>query len=335
MGYIPQSMLGLRDSFGRRFSYLRLSLTDACNFKCTYCLPHGYRKPEGVPENYLSLNEIHHLVTAFAELGTVKVRLTGGEPTLRSDLFEIADRIYKIPGIQTLALSTNGFRLKQFARRLLEVGVTRLNVSIDSLNSEKFREITGQDRLGEILNGIDFALKAGFQSVKVNAVLLKDWNEDEFELFQEWIRRKPITVRWIELMPTGQNTSFFKERHVQADQLRKKLVENGWSVRARGEADGPAVEFTHPDYMGRMGLIAPYSKDFCSTCNRLRVSSYGGLRLCLFGEGNHSVRHLLQRESQKEELKAHIVSLLQRKEVSHYLPEGKVGNNRTFSAMGG
>jgi cyclic pyranopterin phosphate synthase len=175
----------------------------------------------------------------------------------------------------------------------------------------------------------------GLTQIKVNAVLMKSSNEEEFSLFQDWIRNRPITVRFIELMPTGQNTSFFQDQHLRSERILDKMLKAGWRPRARGEADGPALEFSHPEYLGKFGIIAPYSKDFCSTCNRLRVTSHGGLRLCLFGEGNHSIRHLLQHENQKEELKETVSSLLRSKEISHYLPESRIGNNQTFSAMGG
>jgi len=325
----------LYDSFGRRFSYLRLSITDACNFRCVYCLPNGYQRKRGLEENYLSLSEIKNLAHAFTEMGMWKIRLTGGEPTLRKDLFEIAQALSVIPGIRKIALSTNAYRLKQIAPELLRSGISALNVSVDSLDRDKFKEITGQDRLHEVLEGIDAAFAAGFSKVKVNAVLLGEWTNEDLTPFMEWIRTREIGVRFIELMPTGQNTSLFKKGHTRGDQIRQRLLEQGWLQKSRSEGDGPAVEFEHPDYQGSVGIIAPYSKDFCSTCNRLRITSYGGLRLCLFGEGNQSLRHLLQEESQREELKRLISSLLQKKEISHYLPEGRYGNNETFSSMGG
>lgn len=324
----------LEDSFGRRFSYLRLSLTDACNFRCVYCLPNGYKK-NPAEEDVLSLSEIRHLGQAFAEMGTKKIRLTGGEPTLRNDILDISRTLRDIPGIEQVALSTNGFRLKELAPKLREAGISSVNVSLDTLDETKFREITGSRQLSHILEGIEALLEAGFPLVKINAVLMKDWNSTDLESFLQWIRHKPLVVRFIELMRTGDNKALFEARHVSASQMRDYLLKTGWNKKNRSDVDGPAEEFTHSDYQGRMGLIAPYAKDFCATCNRLRVTSRGGLRLCLFGEGNHSLRDLLQHPSQKEELKMRLRTLLQRKEVSHYLPEGKYGNNNSFSAMGG
>lgn len=322
----------LQDSFGRRFSYLRLSITDACSFRCAYCLPNGYQRTEN---DFLTLAEIRNLVAGFAELGTWKIRLTGGEPTLRRDLLEIIRAVAETPGIRRVALSTNGSRLGALVPALKSAGVRALNVSIDSLNRERFAEITGVDRLPEILEGLEAALEAGFDAVKLNAVLLKDWNDGELDGFLAYIRNRPVSVRFIELMPTGTTRELFERRHVRAEALRGKLLEQGWRPRARGEADGPADELEHPEYAGRVGLIAPYAKDFCATCNRLRITSRGELRLCLFGEGNSSIRRYLQHESQRGELQAAVAALLAKKEVSHYLPEGRFGNNQTFSAMGG
>ena len=325
-------MQNLRDSFGRRFSYLRLSIIDACNFSCTYCLPNGYKKAPGEAA-YLNPSEIKNLIRCFAELGTYKVRLTGGEPTLRKDFLEVARSISETPGIERIALSTNAFRLKELAPKLRDAGISSLNISIDSLDPKVFSKITGSHQLQDILDGIEIALHSGFEEIKINAV--KNLNDDSFQSFMDWAKTEPVVVRFIELMPTHDNKQLFKDHHISSKILRDDLLARGWSPKVRGEADGPAEEFTHPDYRGRMGLIAPYAKDFCANCNRLRVTSRGALRLCLFGEGNHSLRDLLQSPDQKEELQMRLVSLLQKKEISHYLPEGKYGNNFSFSSMGG
>jgi cyclic pyranopterin phosphate synthase len=324
----------LQDSFGRRFSYVRLSVTDACNFRCQYCLPHGYKRDPD-RENYLSLDEIRNLVSAFAGMGVWKIRLTGGEPTLRNDLIEIVREVAAVPGIRRVALSTNGYRLKDWAGELFHAGLRALNVSVDTLDRERFQAVTGRDCLPEILGGIETAFRAGFTWVKVNAVLMRGVNDDGITAFQEWVRTRPVTVRFIELMPTGQTVEWFRERHLRGSELTDRWLSDGWLPRVREEGDGPAQEFTHPDYRGRIGIIAPYSRDFCGTCNRLRVNSFGALQLCLFGESPASLRPLLQTAEQKEALQAAICQQLLRKEISHYLPEGRYGNNQTFSAIGG
>jgi cyclic pyranopterin phosphate synthase len=262
-----------------------------------------------------------------------KIRLTGGEPTLRRDLLQICEAIKEVPGVEHLALSTNGYRLRELAPELRLAGVDSINVSVDSLNPERFREITGGWALAPILEGVEKSLTLGFRSIKLNAVLLKTANE--IEPFLEYIRSRPISVRFIELMPTQANRQLFERDHVRSDHLARRLLEEGWRQQPRGPVDGPALEFSHSRYVGRIGVIAPYSDHFCQNCNRLRVTSQGALRLCLFSDGNASLRDLLQGDDQLQELQARVLALLQRKEISHDLPEGRTGDNRTFSAMGG
>lgn len=327
----------LVDSFERRFSYLRLSVTDACNFRCQYCLPDGYRKSTSCEtEDFLTLDEIRRLVVGFAAMGLFKVRLTGGEPTLRKDLLEIAETVSGIAGVQSVALSTNGYRLRQLARPLLDRGVRSVNVSVDSLDRYSFEKITGQDRLQDVLAGIDEALSVGFTSVKINAVLLKGLNDTEVPAFLDYVRDRPVTVRFIELMPTGVTRDFFARHHVRGDVIQHQLSESGWRSIPRGLANGPASEFAHPDFLGGFGMIAPYAKDFCDQCNRLRVSALGAIRLCLFGDGQFSLRRYLQKDSDMELLQHAVRSLLTEKKMkSHGLHEGNYGINQTFSAIGG
>ena len=327
-------MFALQDTFERKFAYLRLSVTEACNFRCVYCLPNGLsRQPE--PENYLSVPEIRRLVSAFSGMGFWKIRITGGEPTLRVDILEIAKSVAEVPGVTRVALSTNAYRLKKIARDLKSAGVTHLNVSLDSLDRETFHEITGFDKLSDVLSGIETALGLGFAGVKVNAVLMKGRNDEALSTFQEWIRDIPVSVRFIELMRTGENENLFSRHHAPATFLQEQLLVQGWKRLARLDGDGPAVEFRHPDYAGAIGIIAPYSPDFCSTCNRLRISSRGDLRLCLFGEGGYSLRHLLQSDDQEGELQETVHRLMGEKKESHYLQEGQYGSTRNFASIGG
>jgi len=325
--------LVLQDPWGRSFRYLRLSLTDACNFRCAYCLPDGYRRQEGT-EDPLTPDEIQALVHGFASIGFEKVRLTGGEPTLRRDLVEIVGRVAVEPGIRKVALSTNGYRLRGLAEPLRRAGLTAVNVSVDTLDPEKFERITGRRLRAEILEGIDSAIEAGFDPIKINVVLLRGLNDGELPAFLEYARSRPVSVRFIELMRTGENALFFEGRHVPASEFRAELLRSGWRQRPRSSTDGPAVEFEHPEYFGRVGLIAPYSKDFCSTCNRLRVSSLGKLRLCLFGDGDYPLRPLLA-PGRREEFVAAIRSLIEGKPLSHLLHEGKYGNTAHLASIGG
>jgi cyclic pyranopterin phosphate synthase len=297
----------LKDSFGRKFPYLRLSVTEVCNFRCTYCLPNGYQKTE---RDFLTLPEITRLATAFAELGTHKIRLTGGEPTVRRDLIEIAHAVSNIPGIRTVALTTNGYNLKENARAFRDAGINALNVSVDSLDSERFHAITGQDKLTHVLEGIEAAKAAGFTNIKINSVLLKEVTDHTLPEFLAWIQREALSVRFIELMQTGENLAFFKQHHISANVIIQQLLEHGFVPELRKPDSGPAQEFTHPDYAGKIGIIAPYSKDFCKSCNRLRVTSRGKLMLCLFGEGGYDLRPYLQADDQREELIDAIASAL-------------------------
>jgi|CXWL01.1.fsa_nt_gi cyclic pyranopterin phosphate synthase len=324
--------MALVDGFGRSFHYLRLSVEDVCNFRCQYCLPNGYHKHE--TDSPLSVAEIRRLTTAFAGLGFWKVRLTGGEPTVRTDILEIAETVARAPGVRRVALSTNGFRLIELAADLKRVGVAAVNVSVDSLEPSRFAEVTGKNALADVLSGIDRCLELGLET-KINAVLMKGLNEDEFGRFVELARKRPLGVRFIELMPTSDNADFFAARHLKAETLVSWLTENGWTERERREGDGPARAFIKEGYKGAVGVIAPYAQDFCASCNRLRVTSRGRLRLCLFSEGEHSLREFLKNDEQAPELQERVKTLLGLKEVSHYLPDGKVGDARHFAMMGG
>lgn len=325
-------MSNLSDNFGRNFSYLRLSVTDVCNFRCGYCLPNGYQRKD---RSFLSISEIHRLVTAFSELGVRKIRLTGGEPTTRKDFTEIAAAVSSISGINKLAFTSNGYQLKKRAQEYFDAGLTYVNVSVDSLQAEKFKQITGHDRLDSILEGIDEAPRVGFESVKINVVLLKGINDDEVNDFLRYIRDKPVSVRYIELMQTGDNQAYFNKHHLSADIIRQKLIMEGWNQQVRSIDAGPAIEFSHPDYQGRIGLIAPYSPEFCQTCNRLRISSRGALHLCLFAALGYDLRRWLQADEQKDELKQRIQNLLQHKEQSHFLHQGGTGSTEQLAQIGG
>jgi len=331
----PRSPLApvLQDRFGRRFPYLRLSVTDVCNFRCTYCLPEGHTK-SGVAE-VLSVDEIGRLVAAFATLGTHKVRLTGGEPTLRRDFVELAARVASVPGIRTLAMTTNGYRLPERAAEFFAAGIRSLNVSVDSLDPSVFRSLTGHARLAEVLSGIDRALEVGFSTLKLNAVLLRGINDDGLPAFLRLVKERPLSLRFIELMQTRDNADYFRLHHRAASEIREQLSERGWSVRIRQDDAGPAQVYEHPDYQGTIGLIAPYEPGFCDTCNRLRVTARGELHLCLFGEHGHDLRPLLSADDQAEALGARIEGALQLKRSGHFLRDGDPGIRGHFAAIGG
>ncbi|PWC11260.1 GTP 3',8-cyclase MoaA [Brenneria corticis] len=325
----------LTDAFARKFYYLRLSVTDVCNFRCTYCLPNGY-KPDGAnPHHFLSLDEIRRVSRAFAESGTEKVRITGGEPSLRRDFVDIIAAIRENPAIRALAVTTNGYRLARDVARWREAGLTALNVSVDSLDARQFHAITGQDKFRQVMDGIDAAFACGFAKVKVNTVLMRDVNDGSLQTFLEWIRARPIQLRFIELMETGDGGALFRRHHISGEVIRRRLLQQGWLERARGRSDGPARVFRHPDYQGEIGLIMPYEKDFCLSCNRLRVSATGNLHLCLFGEQGIPLRDLLADDQQIEALKMRISGGLATKKQSHFLHQGNSGITQNLSFIGG
>lgn len=327
-------MKTIQDNFGRKFPYLRLSLTDQCNFRCQYCLPNGYQKT-GEASCFLSAAEVVRLASAFVGLGTKKIRLTGGEPTLRKDITLISSQISQIEGIETIAITTNGYNLSAKAKDFYDSGINALNVSVDSLDAKKFHEITGHDKLNAVLDGIGKAQKAGFRKIKINIVLLKDVNDNELPQILSWVKNQDLSVRFIELMQTGDNLDYFKKHHLSAEVIKKKLIESGFVASERKKNDGPAQEFEHLDYKGRIGIIAPYSKDFCKTCNRLRVTSKGDLRLCLFGDGGYSLRQFLKSDNQREELQNKVLDLLHLKHETHYLDQGLTGITQNLASLGG
>lgn len=322
----------LADRFGRRFHYLRLSVTEVCNFRCAYCLPDGFRKT--APSSFLEVEEIARLTNAFARLGVAKIRLTGGEPTVRGDIGEIIARVAATPGIDKVAMTTNGWNLHRHVAAWRAAGLTNLNVSIDDLDAATFAAITGHDRLDQVVAGLDTALALGMRTVKVNAVLLKASVAESVSRFAAFVKARPIAVRFIELMRTGDNADYFAANHVSGAVLAAWLEARGWSPRPRAFDDGPAIEYEHADYLGRIGLIAPYGTGFCDSCNRLRVTARGKLRLCLFGEGGVDLRDLLASD-QPGPIAARVTAALVGKSAGHRLHEQHPGDTRHLAQLGG
>jgi len=324
----------LADRYGRRFPYLRLSVVPACNFRCTYCLPHGYHAEPG-RAGPLSLNEIARLLRGFAAMGMHKLRITGGEPSVRRDLTGVLRTAAAVPGVTRLAMTTNGTLLSRRLHEWMDAGLNAINVSVDSLDRAAFARITGHDRLDGILAGIDLALAARMPAVKLNAVLLRGVNDRELPRWLDYLRDHAVGLRFIELMQTGDNLAFFRDHHVRAETLETELRDGGWQALPRAADAGPAREYRHPDYAGRIGIIAPYSKDFCAGCNRLRVTATGDLRLCLFGEFGIPLRPLLQDDGQLDELVRAIGGQIGRKEQGHFLHEGRTGITPHLASTGG
>ena len=330
-------MQTLKDSFGRTFPYIRLSITDVCNFKCGYCLPNGYQIDKSDNRKFLHLDEVRRLAKALSELGVNKIRLTGGEPTVRKDFFDIVKTIKENSGIKKTVITTNGYHLDKIAYKIKESGLDGINISIDSLNKEVFKKVTSHDRLEEILRGIKVLQRLSFKNIKINAVLLKGINdsEDDFNQWSNFIQENKIDFRYIELMQTGDNLDYFKKYHVAATKFTDYLNKNNWIIQTFGRNAGPAKNYLNPKFKGKFGIIAPYSKDFCKSCNRLRITAKGDLRLCLFGNTGINIRHLMQKDEQLEELKDLILKQLNFKKESHYLELGETGLTKNLSTTGG
>lgn len=326
-------MTGLIDPLGRKLEYLRLSITDRCNLRCSYCLPNGCRGATG-PQP-LTVPEIDRLVRGFAALGFWKVRITGGEPTLRRDVVEIVERVAAIPGITRVGLTTNGHRLASLAGELARAGLASLNLSLDSLDPARFEQITGLGRLADVLAGLDAAIAAGISSIKVNAVLLRGMEDRELDAFLELTRSLPVTVRFIELMRTADNARFFERSCLPASEIALALARRGWHALAPSESDGVAVMHGHDEHPGKVGLIAPYGDGFCGRCNRLRVTSNGDLKLCLFGDEAVPLRPYLASDAQAEALVEAIGDAVTSKPAGHHLREGQSGTTSTLASIGG
>jgi cyclic pyranopterin phosphate synthase len=327
----------LKDSFGRKFPYIRLSISDVCNFKCGYCLPDGYKIDKSDNRTFINTEEIKRLARALSELGVSKIRLTGGEPTIRKDFFEIIKIIKENSGIKKTVITTNGYKLDKIANDIKNSGLDGINISIDSLDPKTFKKITGHDRLEEILRGIKNLQKLNFKNIKINAVLLKGINDSEqdFDSWAQFIKNSEIDFRYIELMQTGDNLDYFNKYHVPSKKFTDYLNNNNWIIQTFGKDAGPAKNYLNPKFKGKFGVIAPYSKDFCKSCNRLRITAKGDLRLCLFGNTGINIRHLMQKDNQIEELKDLILKQLNFKKESHYLEIGETGLTKNLSTTGG
>jgi cyclic pyranopterin phosphate synthase len=323
----------LVDAFGRRLTYLRVSVTDRCNLRCAYCLPEDAEFPFG-DRDFLSPREIETIVGALVRLGIRRVRLTGGEPLVRKDLLEIVRRVKALPGLENLALSTNGTELARLAPALKAAGVDRVNISVDSLDPDRFREITRRGNLEEVWRGVEAALAAGLDPVKLNAVLLQG-NQEDVERLAALTLDQPLHVRFIEMMPTASNHHLQPGEFVSADDARARLEERFGPLTATelGPRTGPAKAFRFRGAVGTVGFITPLSHTFCADCNRLRLTSRGELRLCLFADRVHPLRHLAG--APDAALEAEILRVLQDKPAEHRLTEGNYGNLVSFMQIGG
>jgi cyclic pyranopterin phosphate synthase len=323
----------LLDPFGRSIDYLRLSVTDKCNLRCFYCLPEGFRDFEE-PDNWLRFDEVERVVGAFAELGVSRIRLTGGEPLVRRDLPRLAANLAVLPGLDDLSLSTNATLLSRHAVALREAGISRINVSLDSLRPGRFEKIT-RGKLQPVLDGLMSAKAAGFAPIKINMLALKDLNEDEFEDMVEFCLEHDFTLRFIETMPMGTPGRNASQHYMGLNTVKQRLAQRFELIPGVMPGGGPAryVQVKGTDL--RIGFITPMSQHFCETCNRVRLSVDGTLYLCLGQEHKYELRPLLRSGISDEGLKEAIYEAIALKPERHEFNENPGQVVRFMSMTGG
>ncbi len=323
----------LVDNFGRKISYLRLSVTDKCNLRCFYCMPKGHKEFEE-PINWLTFPEIKRVVRAFADLGVSNFRITGGEPLVRKNISGLVSKLNKTRGVKNISLSTNASLLTKQANDLFNSGVDRLNVSLDTLNDKRFRDITGGS-LNEVLNGLESAKKLGFSSIKINMVVMKGINEDEIPDMLRYCQHNGFILRLIETMPMGstgkQATQYYQDLSV----IKKQLQQEFDLVDAVVEGAGPARYLKSKNSDFYIGFITPISQHFCETCNRVRMTVDGTLHMCLGQEHSFALRPLLRSGINHEELKYAIIQAINLKPEKHEFKENPEKTIRFMSMTGG
>ena len=316
----------MKDTYGREIHYLRLSVTDLCNLRCRYCMPE-----EGVCRRehaqMMTQEETLRAVRIAAELGIDRVRITGGEPLVKRNILAICRGVAETPGIRETGLTTNGIRMREMAAPLRAAGVERINISLDTLDPDRYAYMTRGGKLEDALEGIEAALAAGFERVKINAVLIGGFNEAEIPALAELTRRWPVDVRFIELMPMTGNREFSPECYIPADRVLEALPE---AIPAAEE--GVARLYALPGAMGRIGLISPLSRHFCESCNRIRLTADGKLKPCLHSGEEISIRGLTE-----EEIRARFREAILGKPASHgaLSPEDRSRAGRTMNEIGG
>lgn len=322
----------LTDRFGRTIEYLRLSVTDRCDLRCTYCMPEGFKDFEE-PEDWLTFDEVERVVAAFGRLGVKRVRLTGGEPLLRRNLPDLAARISSLPGIDDLSLSTNATQLDKHAVALKRAGVKRLNVSLDSLRPERVEKINGRPVLDKILAGLMAGKAAGFAPIKINMVAMHGENDDEIDDIVTFCIEHGFVLRMIEAMPmgdTGRNAHF-----LDLQPVKQRLQERFGLVEAVMPGGGPARYLRAPDGKFSVGFITPMSQHFCATCNRVRLSVDGTLYMCLGQEEKFELRPLLRGGADDADIEAAIRAAIELKPERHEFREAPQKILRFMSMTGG
>jgi cyclic pyranopterin phosphate synthase len=351
---IPSALLV--DSHGRVLRDLRVSVTDRCNFRCMYCLPeteaaqnfyrgHWAKMPNPAPINQqwvprthlLSFEEIERFVRLVASWGIQKIRLTGGEPLLRHDLELLVSRISKIPGIEDLAMTTNGFLFTQKARALRDAGLRRVSFSMDSRDRDNFKKMTGRDGLDEVIKSIDLARELGFGPLKVNGVVIRGINDHEIESLAEFAHERDLSFRFIEFMPLDSAQAWQKDMVVSGREILERLrARFDLQPVASDNASSTSKRWRFSDGRGEVGIIAPVSEPFCGHCNRIRLTADGKVRTCLFSVVEHDLRTLLRNGSSDEQIGDWLKGVVWQKEARHHIGEPDFQPaSRSMSCIGG
>lgn len=315
---MSQKENSLVDKFGRRVDYIRLSVTDRCDFRCVYCMTEDMTfLPRA---QILSLEELYQVARAFTELGVKKIRLTGGEPMVRSDVMSLINRLGKLPGLEELLLTTNGAQLDKYAGPLKEAGLSRINISIDSLDAERFRRISRVGKLEKVLAGIDAARRAGFDRIKLNSVIMRGYNEDEVIPLTDYALSRDIDIAFIEEMPLGEASDHSREETTCSNEWVRGQIEQKYRLLDSAEKTaGPSRYVQVIGKKSRIGFISPVSHNFCEDCNRVRVTVEGRLLLCLGNEHSVDLREILRGEnSSRDDLKEAIIKSMDLKPERHY-----------------
>jgi GTP 3',8-cyclase len=323
------------DRYGRRIHYLRISLTDHCNLRCLYCMPDEMVFQPS--EELMQDDEILALVRLFTGLGFDKIRLTGGEPTIRAHVIDLVRQIANTPGVNTLTMTTNGVLLPKMALPLAEAGLQRVNISLDTLDPEKFHTLTRWGSLEDVWNGVQAAERAGLTPVKINAVVVRGYNEPDMADLARLTLEHPWQVRFIELMPFGQNNEFQSGQLVSASEMRLFIESSVGPLEQinGGDLDGEARIFRLPEALGDIGFISSVSAPFCHSCARARLTPDGRLRLCLLREGEVDLLTPLRTGASQDELRHLVIDGLWQKPWGHALADGVIPLNREMSEIGG
>ena len=315
MADFPQELI---DRFGRRIDYIRLSVTDRCDFRCVYCMTEDMTF---LPRSQiLSLEELYLIAKAFTELGVRKIRLTGGEPMVRKDVMSLIERLGQLPGLEELLLTTNGAQLDNYAMPLKKAGVNRINISIDSLDAERFQRISRVGKLDRVLVGIDAAIDAGFDRLRLNSVIMRGYNEDEVLTLTDYALSKGVDIAFIEEMPLGEASDHDREETTCSNAWVREQIANHYDlVDSTDRTAGPSRYVQVAGHKSRIGFISPVTHNFCADCNRVRVTVEGRLLLCLGNEHSMDLRAILRDEASSfDDLKSALVQSMDIKPERHY-----------------